>query len=226
LNVSISSEGALLAKRAAAYHTESTSPADIEIVVPMEHLVKMQQSFPNLTAEECAYIFAGEEFHQSTIEFDCFRLHASAVVLDGKAYLFSAPSGTGKSTHTSLWCNYFGQERTYILNDDMPVIRRIGDQFIAYGTPWSGTSPMNRNASAPLKAIAFIERARENWIRPALHNEGIINLFSHTIKMRDQECFERFLSLFDAFMNAVPIYSMGCTISYQSVEMAYAEMSR
>ncbi len=216
----------MLAQRAAAYRMESACPADIEINVTGDYLKKMLKSFSHLTADECAYIFAGEEFHYSLIDFDCFRLHASAVVLDGRAFLFSAPSGTGKSTHTSLWCNYFGDARTYILNDDTPVIKREGDRFIAYGTPWSGTSPLNKNVGVPLESVAFLERSQENWIRLATHDEGVINIMTQTIKTSDQKCMEKLLSLLGTFLKEVPIFRMGCTISIQAVEMAHAAMGR
>ncbi len=225
LNIAISGGGDLLSQRAAAYSTECADAVDMEIEVPAYQLLKMQQSFPHLTKDECAYIFAGEEFHYDLIHFACFRLHASAVVLDGRAYLFSAPSGTGKSTHTSLWCDYFGRERTYILNDDMPAIRQEGNRFTAYGTPWSGTSPLNQNAGVPLQAIAFMERSQTDWIRPASHNESIIGLMSHSINMSDQTSLEKLLALLEALLKAVPIYRMGCTISHHSVKMAHAAMN-
>lgn len=90
--------------------------------------------------------------------------HASAVVLDGKAYLFQGKSGTGKSTHTDLWLkNIAGAE---LLNDDNPVVRFSADGVaIAYGSPWSGKTHCYRNVSAPIGAFTRIVQARENTLR-------------------------------------------------------------
>lgn len=88
-------------------------------------------------------------------------IHASAVLCEGKAYLFQGKSGTGKSTHASLWTgNIAGAE---LLNDDHPVIRFGADGIaMAYGSPWSGKTHCYRNASAPIGAFTRIVRAKEN----------------------------------------------------------------
>ena len=226
LNVSISGGGALLAERAEPYHIDHACTADFVIEVPQEHLTQMQHCHPNLTENECAYITAGDRFYYNLIIFGGFRLHASAVVLDGLAYLFSAPSGTGKSTHTALWCDYFGSDRAYILNDDAPVIKKVGDTFMAWGSPWSGTSPLNRNAGVPLKAIAFLEQSQSDWIRPMDYSESIIYLMNQTRRSNQPNRMERLMSLLEGLVKTVPIYRLGCTISHGAVETAYAAMNR
>ena len=74
-------------------------------------------------------------------------LHSSAVVVDGYAYLFSADSGTGKSTHTGLWKQHFG-DRAYIINDDKPAIRKVDGEWYVFGTPWSGKTDTSVNPRA------------------------------------------------------------------------------
>ena len=85
-------------------------------------------------------------------------IHGSAIIADGQAYLFTARSGTGKSTHTRLWCELLGS-RARILNDDKPFIRPTGNGAIAYGSPWSGNENPGKNTSAPLKAIIKLTAA-------------------------------------------------------------------
>jgi len=226
LNVSISGGRTMLARRAEAYHTEITGEADIDIEVTHELLWQMQSYHPHLTEDECAYIYTGEDFYYNLIDHGGFKLHASAVVLDGQAYLFSAPSGTGKSTHTALWCDYFGPDRAYILNDDAPVIKRAGDSFMAWGSPWSGISPLNRNTGVSLKAIAFLERSQSDWIRPITFDESIVRFMEQTCRTRVPERLERLLSLLERLQETVPIYRLGCTVSRLAVETAYAAMSK
>ena len=92
-------------------------------------------------------------------DFDGLVLHASAVSVDGRAFLFVAPSGAGKSTHARLWCEQFGP-RAVTLNDDKPLLRRQGGTWRVYGTPWSGPHGVNANASAPLHALCLNGRCR------------------------------------------------------------------
>jgi hypothetical protein len=226
LNIFINGGGALLAERAEPYRIEDACVADFVIEVPQEHLQQMHLFHPNLTENECAYITTGDKFCYHLINYGGFRLHASAVVLDGHAYLFSAPSGTGKSTHTALWCDYFGPDRAYILNDDAPVIKRLGNTFMAWGSPWSGTSPLNRNTGVPLKAIAFLEQSKSNWIRSMDFGESIIHLMKQTRRTNQPKHMEKLMSLLESLLMTVPIYRLGCTMGYGAVETAYAAMSK
>ena len=107
------------------------------------------------------YIYECRQFYEKLLDYNGMMFHASAVVVDGKAYLFSAPSGTGKSTHTRLWLEYFG-EKAYILNDDKPAIRIMDGKFYAYGTPWCGKDNVSTNQKCEIKAICFLERSEVN----------------------------------------------------------------
>lgn len=226
LNVSISGGGAMLLERAEAYCIESAESVDIEIEVPQEFVKKTCFSHPNLTENECAYIFSGVDFYYNLIDHSGFKLHASAVVLDGQAYLFSASSGTGKSTHTALWCDYFGISRAYILNDDGPVIKQERDVFMAWGSPWSGTSPLSRNTGVPLKAIAFLEQSESDWIRPMTFDESIVRLLEQSHRIGEHERTEKLISLLEELIKVVPIYRFGCTMNRSAVETAYAAMNK
>lgn len=111
--------------------------SDIQLSINEAFCRVKQQENPHLTLEQCEYIFAGSEFYRKLINLGGFMLHASAIVVDNKAYLFSAPSGTGKSTHTKLWQECFG-DKAIIINDDKPAIRIEEGKCFAYGTPFSG----------------------------------------------------------------------------------------
>ncbi|MBR5749524.1 MAG: hypothetical protein IKY01_12180 [Prevotella sp.] len=100
----------------------------------------------------------------STANLQTVLFHASVVSHQGKAYLFLGPSGTGKSTHSSLWLKHI--EGTALVNDDNPVVRILDDGSIrVYGSPWSGKTPCYRNVSYPLGAIVVLSQAPENRIR-------------------------------------------------------------
>ena len=90
--------------------------------------------------------------------------HSSVVSYKGRAYMFLGKSGTGKSTHSSLWLKYI--EGTELVNDDNPVVRYLDDGSIyVYGSPWSGKTPCYRNVNYPLGAIVDLSQAPKNVIR-------------------------------------------------------------
>jgi hypothetical protein len=89
--------------------------------------------------------------------------HSSVVSCEGRAYMFLGKSGTGKSTHSSLWLRYISG--TKLVNDDNPVVRRMPDGFYVFGSPWSGKTPCYRNVAYPIGAIVQLSQAPHNAIR-------------------------------------------------------------
>jgi hypothetical protein len=217
-------EGQRLREQWADYQVSGDQAPEIIIDISSRHIDQLKKENPDLSADECASAVISSWFYEALFGFEGFRLHASAVVLDGKAYLFSAPSGTGKSTHTSLWLEYFGRDRAHIINDDSPIIRRVGNQYIAYGSPWSGSSNLNMSDSAPIQAIAFIERSQNNWIHPLSEEEAVFCLLNQARRTAVTTRLDNMLSLFGGLIQKVPIYRMGCTMGFSSVSKAYSAM--
>lgn len=187
--------------------------------------------------EVADFIYEARQFHTKILDYNAMMLHASAVVADDVAYLFSAPSGTGKSTHTKLWLEMLG-ERAYILNDDKPVIRILEDGIFAYGTPWCGSSDIGVNRKVKLKAICFIERAESNWIKRIDSSDGIsliINMFYATIRQLDRyDCMKpitkenasKYLDIIIKIISQIPVYQLGCTPDISAAKLAYETMSK
>ena len=103
-------------------------------------------------------------FAQAILPYDAVSLHASAVVSEGKAFLFMGKSGTGKSTHSALWIRHIGD--TELLNDDNPIVRVIDGKAFVYGSPWSGKTPCYRNVSAPVAAMVRLKQGPRNRFEP------------------------------------------------------------
>ncbi|MBO4471084.1 MAG: hypothetical protein J5841_04965, partial [Clostridia bacterium] len=101
---------------------------------------------------------------------DTFLFHGSAIAVDGAAYLFTARSGTGKSTHTRLWREMLG-DRAVMVNDDKPLIHLTEDGAVVYGTPWNGKHRLGTNAVVPLKAVCILGRGERNSIRGITREE-------------------------------------------------------
>lgn len=106
-------------------------------------------------------IVAYRKIAEELPRYDAFVFHGAVLNLDGEAYAFTAPSGTGKTTHTRLWLREFGS-RVHYLNGDKPIIRFKDGIPYAYGTPWRGKEGYGVNESAPLRAIAFLGRGEVN----------------------------------------------------------------
>lgn len=141
----------------------------------------------------------------------CLMFHASAIVCEGKAYLFQGKSGTGKSTHAGLWLRHVpGSE---LLNDDHPVVRFAADGVaVAYGSPWSGKTHCYRNASAPLGACVRIVRAPENELKPLRPLQAYASLtpsvFSFPIV--GEQLRELRHKTIERLLMTVPCYEMHC----------------
>lgn len=116
LTVEFETGDGLLLKRSRPYLTSDDKKTDIKIKLDDDFFMRRRQSYPMLTLDECRYVWTGEAFYLKLLEFNGFMLHSSCVCRGGNAYLFSARSGTGKSTHTHLWLSEFPD--AYILNDD------------------------------------------------------------------------------------------------------------
>lgn len=107
---------------------------------------------------------------EKLVSHDVLLMHGSALCIDGEAVIFTAPSGTGKSTHSRLWREVF-DDRVWMINDDKPLLNVTETGITVYGTPWDGKHRLSRNACAPLKAIVSLERGEENHIGPISHAE-------------------------------------------------------
>ncbi len=229
LTVDINFKGGLLNTRAKKYQIEysDAETADITIDIDPELIQKRvdANSSKTLGYGDYEYVMTGAKFYRSLLDFNGFMIHSSAVVLDSKAYLFSAPSGTGKSTHTGLWLKHFEGRDIYIINDDKPALRLAeDDNFYVYGTPWSGKTDKNANARVPLQGICFIERSEENRIRKINSLEAVNKLMWQTIRPLDTVSLDKLLSLFDKLIEKTDMYLMGCKIDEAAVELAYNAM--
>lgn len=156
---------------------------------------------------------------------DGIIFHSSAVMVDGEAYLFTAPSGTGKSTHARLWRELLGS-RAVMINDDKPIIRYIDGEFYVYGTPWNGKHRLDTNTRARIKAIARIEQAKENSITFADKGEMLMTVLNQTIRPDNIEQMDKLLNLLDKLLNKVKLYSLGCNISKEAAELSFNTMSK
>ncbi len=208
-----------LKKQAVPYLIETAKDPNITLNLTIERLQELQNKYPHLDLEELEYIFLGQLFYKEILKFNGMLLHASAVVKDGEAYLFSAPSGTGKSTHTQLWLKEFPD--AYILNDDKPAIFFIDDMPYVAGTPFSGKHDISKNELVPLKGICFITRSKENWIKELDNVRSVFEILNQTERIPYKEDMILIINLVEKIIKRPHIFKMGCNISKEAVYTSY-----
>ena len=156
---------------------------------------------------------------------DTLLFHGSVIAVDGIGYLFTAKSGTGKSTHTLLWREYFG-ERAVMVNDDKPLLRITDSGVTAYGTPWDGKHRLSTNIAVPLKGICILTRDTTNHIEQAEPHAVYPLIVQQTNRSLSSDGMKQTLSLIDRMLNVVPIYRLGCNMDIEAARVAYEGMNR
>lgn len=161
---------------------------------------------------------------ESLLDRDILLFHCSALAVGGRAYLFAAPSGTGKSTHTRLWRERFG-ERVTMINDDKPLLKVTEEKVTVYGTPYGGKDNIQTNTSAEVGGIVLLHRAAENTVAPIGADEAFPALLNQTYRRNDPAGMEKTLDLVWR-LTKLPIFSLGCTVSAEAAEIAYAALTK
>ncbi len=228
LRVEIKNNKGRTLRQARAYLAESQDaslPADIVIDVMPERVEAAKDEHPELNSDDWEYMLTGSDFYGALLGYDGILLHSSCVVVDGVAYAFSADSGTGKSTHTKLWLDRFGNS-AYILNDDKPALRNIGGTIYACGTPWSGKHDCSKPAIVPLGGICFLERSDTNHIQKADTKKAVYNIFAQTVRNLGPNAMNKLFDVLESIFAKVPLWELGCNISQEAVDVAYQAMKR
>lgn len=163
------------------------------------------------------------KFAEHLMNCDTLMVHGSAVAVDGVGYIFTARCGTGKSTHTRLWRQVFG-DRAVMINDDKPFVRITQDQIWVCGAPWSGKHGLDTNVEVPLGGICILERGAENRIRLALSAE-VPFLQKHLQYYMEPERERRFLELAQILTARIPLWHMDCNMDPAAAMMSHAAMS-
>lgn len=158
------------------------------------------------------------------LHHSAFQLHASVISWNGNGILFTAPSGTGKSTQADLWKRLEGAQ---ILNGDRAIIRNENDKFRVYGSPYAGSSGIYTNHSVPIRAIVALSQASENSLRPLTAVAAFNQLYREsTVRYWDPEFVDVFSNLLLSLIERVPIYHLACRPDAGAVAILKEELSK
>lgn len=214
----------LLKSRLGPYVYDGEKEANIVIPLSEQFFIDRRNEHPELSLEECEYLYTGSCFYTELIKFGGVLLHASCVQYENYAYLFSANSGTGKSTHTHLWLQKFPTAE--ILNDDKPAIRKIDNKYYAFGTPWSGKFDESINTKTEIAGITFLSRGETNEITRVSGSDVMFDFMNQTVRPNKKEYMVFFMEILDKILSDVPVFKMKCNISEEAVETSYNAMKR
>ena len=213
----------------------TASSADFAITVSPEELVLEQQllleealqegfrpkQFPDPFLERSVLL---KKLSEQLLTYDTLLLHGSAIAVDGQGYLFSAKSGTGKSTHVRFWQQLLGQKAVTI-NDDKPFFRITQTEVFVCGSPWNGKHGLDSNITVPLKGICFLQRGSENRIWRLNSQEARLLLHANGCPPPDSAKRKRYLSLLDDLAARTALWGMECTKDPMAAHVSYEAMA-
>lgn len=198
---------------------------EISIAVTQED-IELERKNSDLATTEDGYLESlviYRKMCEKLVEKDILLIHSAAIAVDGKAYLFTAPSGTGKTTHIKFWKKKFG-DRAIIVNGDKPLIRVTPEEIRVWGTPWAGKERWSTNTSVPVAGICKIGRGLENVISPVSAGDALSTLFVQTYRPTTEAGMRKTVQLLSEISQRVPFWNLKCNMSIEAAEVSYAAM--
>ena len=217
LTVGIDCRYDYLPRQCGAYVTAGTP--DFVVRVDASDIVREHTAEGEATAGYLESLAAYRKIGRALLDYDAMILHAATISFDGRAYAFTAPSGTGKSTHIRLWKQVWGT-RVGIVNGDKPVLRFLDGVLYAFGTPWSGKEGWERNVRVPLGAIVCLGRGAENRMARISASQAVPRLLHQILMPDDAAGAEATLALCDRILSCTPVYRLACNMDPSAAVLA------
>lgn len=202
------------------YITDSKEAVDSVFVSEDKIDTELSQSEEETTREYAESVCIYREIAEVLPGFDRVVFHGAAITYRDKGLIFTAPSGTGKSTHIKLWRKYL-REDVDIVNGDKPILEISDTSVTVHSSPWCGKEGWNKNRSAPLSAICIIKRGLENRIRKISGGEALPFLIKQIYRPKNPTAFAKTLELFDRLLTTVPIFILECDMSEDAVKTSF-----
>ncbi len=225
LNIGIDNKYDYLEKLCKDYIIDKPETLDMSVCVSdgeLEHELSIAETAVTRGYAEgiCAYRNICKRL---PAEHGAYLFHSAVIEYRGDGFAFAAKSGTGKSTHISLWAKRFGKD-VKVVNGDKPIMKFVDGRLYAYGTPWCGKEGWQRNTRVPLKGLCFLERSPDNRIRRIGADEAVMLIFHQILTPQDLETVDALFPLLDRTLREVPCYVLGCNMSEEAAEVAYNGM--
>ncbi len=205
------------------YMYTGNRPVDFAVESTRENMLPELKKQPECSLDYLESLCIYRQICDRILAYDALLLHAAAIAVDGEAYLFTAVSGTGKTTHINLWLKKFGS-RAVVVNGDKPIVRRLDGIFHVCGTPWSGKENLNTSINVPIRGICILERAEHNNIVQISPQEGLYTMLTQTVRPHNIQKMDMMLSTLNALLECVPLYRLGCNMKDEAADVSYAGM--
>ncbi len=200
----------------APYIYQGEAEPDIVVDILTDDIDYFVKNGVDITAPISENMCLCDRFNYKLLKFYGSYIHSSALLYRGRVYLISADSGVGKSTLTARFCRLFPE--AVIINDDKPSFRLIDGKCIVYGTPFAGGTPVQKNLSAELGGVIFLERGDKNLLSSIPASKAITLLLKQVKRSKYPQRVDRLMSMYSDIIENYPFYLLTCT---NSDEAAY-----
>ena len=214
-----------VAARMAAYRIGPDAAAAIDLFIDGDTL-SVAELEKNAAAEgvtdknELIFLEVYRRICAYALAHDAFLMHCAVIEYEGRGYAFSAPSGTGKSTHVKLLKQLLGDDLTYI-NDDKPFVRVIDGKIYVYGSPWSGKHRRGNNIRAELKAITILLRGETNKVEKIDPADALDVLFRQTYRPEGETAALNAADILTDMLDNCDFYKLWCNISEEAAKTSF-----
>ena len=202
------------------------TPQDIDLECKISAQERAIEGLPpyNFQAFQLERTALQRKLAEKLFAYDTLVFHGSVIAVDGEGYLFTAKSGTGKSTHTRLWREMFG-DRAVMVNDDKPFLRVSSDGVSAYGSPWNGKHGLGNNMEVPLKAICILERGEKNEIQKISAKEAVVMLLQQSNRPKQPQLMLKYMELLEGIAGKTAFYRLKCNTDPEAAQVSFRAMS-
>ncbi len=206
------------------YACDSDKEIDVELTITPSDIENEGKIFPNnpdYFLENLAILRKLSKI--LLVDYNALLFHGSSVKYKDKGYVFTAPSGTGKSTHTKLLKEYLGDELSYI-NDDKPILRVVDGKVYVCGSPWNGKHGRGQNISAVLKGVCIVTRAKENKIEKVSPQLALKFLFEQSLGFDDEKTAGKVLEILSQITMQADFYVLYCNKDIGAAKCSFEGM--
>ncbi len=188
-----------------------------------QEIEKEARQNPNSSLEIAEFDCVFRKLYTALPKFNRMLMHGAALEINGDGFLFTAPSGVGKSTHLKLWGKRFKNAVT-VINGDKPILSFNGGIRV-WGSPRSGKEGWDTPTNAPLKGIVFLERGDKNEIFSVTPSEIIEDAYIQFYIPKNETLSALTFQMIETLLNSVPLYKMRCNMDIEAAEVAYNKLT-
>lgn len=207
------------------YIIEEKERVDIDAVADADEIAREMATYNVAHSEAyCESICLYRAIAEQLPMLDRFVFHGAAVSIGGRGFIFTAPSGTGKTTHIDLLLKNYPAD-VDIINGDKPIIYVTDVGARVCSTPWAGKEGMNKNTSAPLAGIVLLRRGCENSIKKIAPGDYFAAIMAQTYFPKNARARVATLDLLDRLARSVDFYLLECNVSDQAAKTSFEKLN-